>query len=527
MRVVALAPLLLALPIALSAASCGRSTLGSLTTAEEGGGGAGGGTTTSSTTSTTGTTTSSTTTTAPGECGNGIVQDPEQCDDGNTSNSDACLSNCTLAFCGDGIVHVGFEQCDDGNQSSNDDCVSCAVAFCGDGFLHAGFEECDDGNLDNNDSCNSLCKLTGGTCGNGVLDPGEECDDGNASNTEQCLNGCFKAFCGDGFVMTGVEECDDGNGANGDNCLPTCKSAKCGDGVVHVGVEPCDDGNASNTDACLTTCQKASCGDGFVQAGVEQCDDGNVIDGDGCSSTCQLAVCGNGTLDPGEACDLGAMNADRPAFLLTFQNQSQGAEPIVSPADASLFYNYFSASGHTGFEILDGSILFLYADSTTKALSLFVEHGIDFTTTGLSQASGHITMDITGLPASAVVALSDDTPSEFFKLSATSVHGDWSFQQNTDGGVVSGLPFPGNWTLNVTPTLPANFKWQFEDGGSMPTPVVMGGPSAQIQAFDTPSACRKNCSVPKCGDGVLDGGEVCDDGNVVSGDGCAADCKGF
>ncbi len=35
----------------------------------------------------------------------------------------------------------------------------------------------------------------------------------------------------------------------------------------------------------------------------------------------------------------------------------------------------------------------------------------------------------------------------------------------------------------------------------------------------------KPCSV--CGDGVVEGVEICDDGNVVSGDGCRADCKGF
>lgn len=62
--------------------------------------------------------------------------------------------------------------------------------------------------------------------------------------------------------------------------------------------------------------------------------------------------------------------------------------PVVAPADASLFYNYFSASGHTGFEALNTSIVFLYASSSTEALSLFFEHGIDFTTTGQNQGPG-------------------------------------------------------------------------------------------------------------------------------------------
>jgi cysteine-rich repeat protein len=32
---------------------------------------------------------------------------------------------------------------------------------------------------------------------------------------------------------------------------------------------------------------------------------------------------------------------------------------------------------------------------------------------------------------------------------------------------------------------------------------------------------------PRCGDGILDPGEVCDDGNTVAGDGCRADCLGI
>jgi len=40
-----------------------------------------------------------------------------------------------------------------------------------------------------------------------------------------------------------------------------------------------------------------------------------------------------------------------------------------------------------------------------------------------------------------------------------------------------------------------------------------------------PDACRTNCTSPRCGDGTLDTGEACDDGNTVSRDGCRADCR--
>ena len=47
-----------------------------------------------------------------------------------------------------------------------------------------------------------------------------------------------------------------------------------------------------------------------------------------------------------------------------------------------------------------------------------------------------------------------------------------------------------------------------------------------IEAFDSSSSCRNNCTTPRCGDATLDGAEVCDDGNRVSGDGCRLDCLG-
>jgi len=36
--------------------------------------------------------------------------------------------------------------------------------------------------------------------------------------------------------------------------------------------------------------------------------------------------------------------------------------------------------------------------------------------------------------------------------------------------------------------------------------------------------CRNDCTIPLCGDGILDPGEECDDGNLEDGDGCSATC---
>ena len=65
------------------------------------------------------------------ECGNGIVDSDEQCDDGNDSQLDDCTDGCLLARCGDGVTRTdltagdeGYEACDDGKVEEQDACLS-------------------------------------------------------------------------------------------------------------------------------------------------------------------------------------------------------------------------------------------------------------------------------------------------------------------------------------------------------------------------------------------------------------------
>ncbi|NUP13064.1 MAG: DUF4215 domain-containing protein [Polyangiaceae bacterium] len=64
----------------------------------------------------------------PSECGNGVVEAGEPCDDGNADEEDECTSLCTLVGCGDGIVQASLgEACDDGNDIPGDGCSECYV----------------------------------------------------------------------------------------------------------------------------------------------------------------------------------------------------------------------------------------------------------------------------------------------------------------------------------------------------------------------------------------------------------------
>jgi cysteine-rich repeat protein len=79
----------------------------------------------------------------PEGCGDGVLADPEECDDGNTENGDGCESDCTFtcevdADCDDGDPCTGTESCD----------VESNVCVQGEEVI------CDDGDLCTDDRCN-------------------------------------------------------------------------------------------------------------------------------------------------------------------------------------------------------------------------------------------------------------------------------------------------------------------------------------------------------------------------------------
>ncbi|MDQ2635430.1 MAG: hypothetical protein M3Y83_00965 [Actinomycetota bacterium] len=87
------------------------------------------------------------------ECGNGIVEGDEACDDGFGANQDnlACTSTCQKASCGDGLLQAVLgEVCDHGAAN----------------VVIPGY-----------DQCSTACTL-GAHCGDGVIQPeaGEECE---------------------------------------------------------------------------------------------------------------------------------------------------------------------------------------------------------------------------------------------------------------------------------------------------------------------------------------------------------------
>ena len=258
------------------------------------------------------------------ECGNGLRDPGEECDNG-LENSDepgiigiTCRTNCRLARCGDTILDSG-ELCDDGNFTSGDYCspdCNMVTGFCGD-RIKQNNEACDSA-LD--PYCSEDCSEVTGFCGDGAINGNEICDkaepdvgNGEGIGPYYCNVSCSKVIggCGDGILQLN-EKCDNGdnNGRYG-YCSSDCSGPgeRCGDGIKQIN-EICDDGNTSNGDYCSADCQTSfgSCGDGIKQD-FEVCDKSTSGDGIGtyCSDDCKQIIgsCGDGTVNGNEECDNG------------------------------------------------------------------------------------------------------------------------------------------------------------------------------------------------------------------------------
>jgi cysteine-rich repeat protein len=140
---------------------------------------------------------------APSVCGDGEVEGREGCDDRNQVSGDGCDSGCE--------VESGWRCL--GEPSRCDD-LGEVFTECGDGIMDRG-EYCDDENRTPGDGCDGVCReeegwscagepsvcrregsssrdRSGGGCGNGFVDIDEECDDGNRENDDGCNMDCVK-----------------------------------------------------------------------------------------------------------------------------------------------------------------------------------------------------------------------------------------------------------------------------------------------------------------------------------------------
>ena len=477
-----------------------------------------------------------------GYCGDGEKNGQELCDEGSNNGTVSyagCTSECKFtAICGDGTVdEANGESCDEGMLDDNGrptlvnasgtpiggygnygGCTAgCAKAeYCGDGIKN-GKEKCDDGNTDANDGCEancmaitpkwqckedasgkSICSVI--PCGNGTIDAGEQCDDG--MNPAECLNCKVRS----GFMcLTGSPACPACSATTTTACCSTTQYCRpisdlYGDGVLNPDFEKCDDGNTKDGDGCTQgkidpgyicptpgeRCVAKACGDG-IKAYGEECDDGNNADADGCSARCKREIgyrcdtpgspcvagtCGDGIVQYGEECDsAGGIGCDSHCKLVNGYEclADGGACQEVTCGDG----NAVPSPGYVSSKECD--------DNNTK--------GGDGCSSACKIETGYH-CDIVGTLSNCV-----------------------------EGRCNNGIRDAGE---------------ECDDGNALPNDGCSPSCKREIM-FDEYVDDEGNVSYsPKCGDGITlwmikdEHGkpvEECDDGNLISGDGCSSQCK--
>lgn len=152
----------------------------------------------------------------------------------------------------------------------------------------------------------------------------------------------------------------------------------------------------------------------------------------------------------------------------------QGADtydltPLERAGPVAEFYDYSDDEAHTGLEVSDSSILFLYRDTTTGELYLVIIHDQPDNGSG-----GEVEFSFEGLPGGATIVLRDDPNAqdsyEFAPPEEDTAFMHWQWvPEHTDGVVIGGLG--QEFSITITPNFISGIdEWHLVTG-SVANPI--------------------------------------------------------
>jgi cysteine-rich repeat protein len=453
-------------------------------------------------------------------------------------------------------AYVGYDRFDTGGNTRFTLAVTCTPVVCGDSVI-TGDETCDDGNDVGGDGCSSTCQrepawsCTGTPsmctfqCGNGTIQSaaGETCDDGNTTPGDGCSAVCTREqgwgctgtpsmctfTCGNGTLQTGSgETCDDGNTASGDGCSPVC--------LVETGFSCFGTPSVCFPQAPNATCAGAETLTTAGVSGHHLRNGGPRPTGDSCGTTLGPVRYYSVAIPPGTAARVTATPTGTPAWDITLRTlancsgaclSSINASTTVGVAETALLIN----SGATPVTRLiavgaNSSTLFGTFDLalTTEPLPANAQCSTATAITGdttisaqnaqLGGARPTGTNCGGGTGATALYYAVTIPPGQRVRAQTTVPSGNdiVLFTQSACGEAAC---------LSSTDSAPE--QTTIDNSTDAPITRIIG-----IRPWGATSGASFSIAftytILPCGNGTIDAGETCDDGNRVAGDGCSAAC---
>ncbi|MGN1072573.1 MAG: DUF4215 domain-containing protein [Bradymonadia bacterium] len=429
-------------------------------------------------------------------CGDFIVDEGagEECDLGPGNGqyglaedgSRLCTSSCRFApYCGDGTIQEGYEACDLGAENNigtyGEGCMpDCTLPpKCGDGILTNAYEDCDYAIPTAAEGCTESC----------TIKEGYQCSSLTGACVEKKPDYVYTGGCGVIDETVGEVKLDPGEECDSDEA--GCQSCKAASGYKCIrSPKPCSE--------CTFDVQcksyVAGYGDGILDPdGYEECDDGNTKNGDGCSSTGEIEtgyVC---------VCDKSSIghNKSNPACVCS----TSCGDGIRMPDEECDDGNNKSGDGCSAGCTIEDYAICTTLDLMKKSMCTAGKCGDkklgkgEVCDDGNTQEGDGCSRDCLAIEAG-------------YKCQKTG--GSCTYEQCGDGKVNGG----SSTYIGEECDLGAN-----NGKGKGCTSSCRLEPGYKSC---TSSSCTK---LTTCGNGKIDTGEECDDGNVIGGDGCSKDCR--